>query len=353
MIAAYGEQLLEWLETYTFPTERRFADPDYAALMAEAFVAELLRNGTTTAVTLCSVHPESVDALGRVAERVNLRLVLGKVLMDRNAPPELCDTPERAYHESKQLIERWHERGRLLYAITPRFAPTSSPAQLRVAAELWNEHRSTYLHTHLSENRAEIEWVKSLFSEHESYTAVYDHFGLVTERSIFAHAIHLSEPELALLHERGATVAFCPSANLFLGSGLFPYRAMREAGVRVAIGTDVGAGTSFSLLRTLSEAYKVLQLQGERLSAHQGAYLATLGGARALRLDGWIGNFEPGKEADFVVLDFDSTPLLRLRCAAAAELDERLFALMMLGDDRAVLRTYVAGVMVHARHSGA
>lgn len=343
MIAAYGEQLLEWLERYTFPTERRFRDPVYAAEVAESFLAELLRHGTTTAVALCTVHPESVDALAEVTLAQNLRLVLGKVWMDRNAPADLCDTAERAYADSKQLIARWHERGRLHYAITPRFAPTSTPAQLEAAAALWREHPTTYLHTHLSENQAEIDWVLSLFPGRTSYTDVYDHYGLVTSRSIFAHGVHLTEAELRRLGEQASTLAFCPSANLFLGSGLFPFRQVREAGVRVVLGTDVGAGTSFSLLSTLSEAYKVLQLQRQTLSPHQGFYLATLGGAAALGLDQVVGNFDTGKDADFVVLDFLATPRLRLRLAHSEETEERLFALMMLGDDQAVHATYVAG----------
>lgn len=343
MIAAYGEQLLEWLERYTFPAERRFRDPAYATEVAERFVAELLRHGTTSAVVLCSVHPESVDALAEVALARNLRLVLGKVLMDRNAPADLCDTAERGYSESKRLIARWHERGRLHYAITPRFAPTSTPAQLEAAATLWREHPTTYLHTHLSENQAEIDWVLSLFPGRKSYTDVYDHYGLVTSRSIFAHGVHLSEVELQRLGAQGSTLAFCPTANLFLGSGLFPFQQVRAAGVRVVLGTDVGAGTTFSLLGTLSEAYKVLQLQRQCLSPHHGLYLATLGGAAAIGLDPLIGNFEPGKDADFVVLDFHATPTLRLRLAECGDIDERLFALMMLGDDRAIHATYVAG----------
>lgn len=351
MLAAYGEQLLEWLQNYTYPAELRCRDPEYAAAMAKFFVQELLRNGTTTAAVLCTVHPESVDALGVVAERLNLRLIFGKVLMDRNAPPELCDTPERAYDDSKRLIERWHERGRLLYALTPRFAPTSTPAQLEVTGTLHREHPTTYVHTHLSENHDELAWVSALFPERSSYTDVYDHYGLVTARSIFAHGIHLSRGELELLSERSAAIAFCPTSNLFLGSGLFPLEQVRDAGVSIALGTDVGAGTSFSQLRTASAAYQVLQLQRQRLSAHQGFYLATLGGARAVSLDTHIGNFDPGKEADFVVLDFDATPLLARRSSESPTLEDSLFALMMLGDDRAVRATYVAGRLAHERNS--
>lgn len=348
MIAAYGEQLLEWLERYTFPAERRFREPEYAAEVAEAFVGELVRHGTTTAVVLCSVHPESVDALARVALAQNQRLVLGKVWMDRNAPPDLCDTAERAYTESEQLIARWHGRGRLHYAITPRFAPTSSPAQLEAAAALWREHPTTYLHTHLAENPAEIDWVLSLFPGRASYTDVYDHYGLLTPRSLFAHGVHLAPAEIARLAETGSTLAFCPTANLFLGSGLFRYAEVRAAGIPIVLGTDVGAGTTLSLLGTLSAAYQVLQLQRHCLSPHHGLFLATLGGAAALGLDHVIGNFDSGKDADFVVLDFLSTPTLKRRLAEATHLDERLFALMMLGDDRAIHATYVAGRLAHS-----
>ncbi len=349
MIAAYGAQLLEWLENYTFPTEQRFEDEQYARASAEFFMQELFRNGTTSAVVLGTVHRQSADALASVATRAGARLILGKVLMDRHAPAALCDTAESAYDESRELIERWHGRDRLSYAITPRFAPTCSAEQLAAAARLHAEHPTTYVHTHLSENRNEIEWVHSLFPERANYTDVYDHFGLVGRRSVFAHGIHLSDGELELLARREATIAFCPTSNLFLGSGLFPYERVRAAGVSVALATDVGAGTSFSMLRTLSEAYKVLQLQGFSLSVHHGLYLATLGGAASLVLDSVIGNLEPGKEADFVVLDWDSTPLLALRSREARDFDDRLFALTMMADDRAVAHTYVAGRCAHSR----
>lgn len=349
MIAAHGAQLLDWLESYAFPAERRFADAAHAARMASVFLAELLRNGTTSALVLGTVHPSSVDALASAAEALGMRLIVGKVLMDRNGPPELCDTAEEGYEQSKALIERWHGRARIAYAVTPRFAPSCSPAQLKAAAALLDEHPGTYLHTHLAENKRELEWVASLFPEHESYAAVYGDYGLVRRRSLFAHGIHLDPSELALLGSASASIAFCPTSNLFLGSGLFPLERVRAAGVRVALATDVGAGTSFSLLRTASEAYKVLQLQGVSLGVHEALYLATLGGARALDLDHEIGSLEPGKVADFVVLDPCSTPLLELRWREARDLSEALFALVMLGDDRAIAATYVAGRRVHER----
>lgn len=349
MIASYGEQLLTWLEQYAFPTERRFVDPAFAAEIADFFLAELLRNGTTTAVVLCTVHPQSVDLLAERALRLGLRLVLGKVCMDRNAPEYLRDTAQAAYDDSKALIERWHGTGRLSYALTPRFPPACSDAQMRAVAQLHREHPTTYVHSHLAENKAELAWVAELFPGVRSYTDVYARYDLLTERSIFAHGIHLDDADLASLAAARATIAFCPTSNLFLGSGLFPLARAKRAGVPLAIATDVGAGTSFNLLRTLSEAYKVLQLQGESLSVHAALHLATLGGAQSLGLADAIGSFEPGKEADFIVLDDGATPLLRLRSAHAASLEERLFALMMLADDRVILATYAAGRRVHAR----
>lgn len=349
MIASYGEQLLDWLNTYTFPTEQRFADPVHAREVADVFLAELLRNGTTTALVFGSVHAASVDAFFEAAQALDLRMIAGKVLMDRNAPEGLTDTPESGYADSKALIERWHGKGRLHYAVTPRFAPTSTPAQLALAGRLFHEYPDLYLHTHLSENLKEIEWVKALFPERKGYLDVYDHYRLTGPRAVFAHAVHVCDEECARLAETGSAVAFCPTSNLFLGSGLFDLAKLQRHGVRVGLGTDVGAGTSFSQLQTLNEAYKVMQLQGERLDPFQSLYLATLGGARALYLDDRLGNFTPGKDADFVVLDCRATPLLTYRLAQARSLDEKLFALTMLGDDRTVKETFAAGRSVHRR----
>lgn len=342
MIASYGEQLLDWLERYTYPSEMRFGDPAHAADVASRFVTELLRNGTTTALVFCTVHPGSVDALFTVAEQHDLCLIAGKVLMDRNAPEALSDTPERAYSESSALIERWHGRGRLRYAVTPRFAVTSSPEQLDVAGRLLREHQGLYLHTHLSENPKEIAWVRELFPERAGYLDVYDHHGLCGPRSVFAHGVHLTEAERATLAEAGAAIAFCPTSNLFLGSGLFDLEAAQACGVRVALGTDVGAGTSLSQLRTAGAAYQVLQLQGQRLDPSHALYLATLGGARALYLDDRIGSFAPGKDADFIELDPAATPLLAHRTTGTS-IEEKLFALFMLGDDRGVKQTFIKG----------
>ena len=349
MIASYGEQLLDWLNTYTFPTEQQFADKAHAAEVAGIFLKELLRNGTTTALVFGSVHKQSVDAFFEAAEALNLRMIAGKVLMDRNAPDYLTDTPESGYADSKELIERWHGKGRLHYAVTPRFAPTSTPEQLTLAGKLLGEYPDLYMHTHLSENRKEIEWVKALFPERKGYLDVYDHYKLIGARSVFAHGVHLCDDECKRLAETGSAVAFCPTSNLFLGSGLFDLNKLEQHGVRVGLGTDVGAGTSFSQLQSLNEAYKVMQLQGKKLDPFKSLYLATLGGANALYLDDKLGNFESGKDADFVVLDYNATPLISYRMQQAKTLEERLFALTMLGDDRAIKQTFAAGQSVHCR----
>ena len=349
MIGAFGEQLLEWLTTYTFPVESQFADADYAAEIAQFFVNQLLSHGTTTALVFCTLHPQSVDALFNEALRLNMRLLAGKVMMDRNAPDYLLDTAESSYVQSKQLIERWHGNGRLLYAITPRFAPTSTPEQLAMARRLREEFPTTYLHTHLCENKDEIAWVKSLFPAHKGYLDVYHQHGLTGHNCVFAHCVHLEEQEWDCLKETNSTIAFCPTSNLYLGSGLFKLHKAWRKQVKVGMGTDIGAGTTFNMLQTLNEAYKVMQLQGERLSAYQAFYRATLGGAHSLGLDEKIGSFAVGKEADFVVLDPVATPLQQLRYDNSTTLRDKLFVLLTLGDDRSIYRTYVDGQLVHER----
>ena len=349
MIASYGEQLLDWLNTYTFPTEKQFEDKAHASDVAAIFLKELLRNGTTTALVFGSVHPQSVDAFFEQADKLNLRMIAGKVLMDRNAPDYLTDTAESGYAQSKALIERWHGKGRLHYAVTPRFAPTSTPEQLDLAGKLFGEYPDLYMHTHISENKAEVAWVQELFPARKGYLDVYDHHKLIGPRAVFAHGVHLCDEECARLAETGSAVAFCPTSNLFLGSGLFDLNKLEQHGVRVGLGTDVGAGTSFSQLQSLNEAYKVMQLQGKKLDPFKSLYLATLGGANALYLDDKLGNFLPGKDADFLVLDYNATPLMSYRMQQARSLDEKLFALTMLGDDRAVKETFAAGVSVHRR----
>ncbi|MBE9192733.1 guanine deaminase [Gloeocapsopsis crepidinum LEGE 06123] len=350
MIAAYGEQLLEWLNQYVFPTEAKFKDKAYAQKIAAIFLDELIKNGTTTALVFATVHPQSVDAFFEEASRRNLRMIAGKVMMDRNAPNNLSDTAETAYQESKQLIQKWHKKERLLYAVTPRFAITSTPEQLNLAGKLLAEFPDVYLHTHLSENVNEVEWVKQLFPESQGYLDVYDRTGLVGDRSVFAHGVQLTDAEFQRLSKANSAIAFCPTSNLFLGSGLFKLNKAKcvEHPVKLGLGTDVGAGTSFSLLDTATEAYKVAQLQNQKLSPFQALFLATLGGAKALSLEDKIGNFDVGKEADFVVLDLRATPLMALRNSAItptslAELAEQAFALIVLGGDRAIHATYIMG----------
>ena len=343
VIASYGMQLLDWLERYTYPVEANFHDAERARETAEFFLDELLRNGTTTALVFATVHAQSVDVFFRSAQARNLRMVAGKVLMDRNCPEGLRDTPAQGYRESAELIERWLGQGRLGYAITPRFAVTSSEAQLELAGKLAREHPEAHIQSHMAESRQELARVRELFPSSRNYVDVYDRFGLMRERAVYAHCIHLDAEERRQMALTRAAVATCPTSNLFLGSGLFDFAQAREAGIRVGMGTDIGGGTSFNMLRTLSEAYKVAQLNGQRLSPWQAFYLATLGGAQALGLHDRIGNFEPGKEADFVVLRLDSTFLMARRISTCSTFGEKLFALMMLGDDRAVAATYVMG----------
>src|ERR1700688_2486493 len=347
VIAAGGRQLLDWLENYTFVEERRFADPEHAAEVAEFFLDELARNGTTTALVFCTVHPVSVDAFSAAAARRRLRMMAGKVLMDRNAPPALCDSPERADAESRALIERWHGRDRLLYAITPRFAPTSSGAQLRVAGQLAREFPDAFIHSHLAENYDEIRWVRELFPASRSYLDVYDRFGLLRERAVYAHCIYLDAADRRRLAQSGAAAAFCPTSNLYLGSGLFDIAATDAAGMRFSTATDVGGGSSFSMLRTLDEARKVARLQGQDLHPLRAFYLATLGAARCLKLEDRIGTLDLGREADFIVLDLQSTELIARRTGAARSLSDVLRILMTLGDDRAIKATYILGRQVH------
>ncbi|CAI2035221.1 guanine deaminase [Serratia marcescens] len=347
MIAAYGDQLLDWLNNYTFPTESRYGCERHADAMSAFFLRELLSNGTTTALVFGSVHPQSVDALFSQAQTLNMRLIAGKVMMDRHAPQALLETPEQSYRDTRELIERWHGKGRLGYAITPRFAPTSTPALLAQVQRLREEFPDVWLQTHLSENPQEVAWVKSLFPQSQSYLDVYHRYGMTGGKSVFAHCLHLEEQEWDCLCETRSAIAFCPTSNLFLGSGLFDLQQAWRKRVKLGIGTDVGAGTSFNMLRTLGEAYKVGQLQHYRLSAVEAFYHATLGGARALSLDDKIGNFDVGKEADFVVLDPAVTPLQQLRYANSATPAEQGFVLMTLGDDRNIYRTYVDGKVVY------
>ncbi len=350
VIASYGTQLIDWLHNHTFPVESGFGDKQSFLSTAEFFIDELLRNGTTTALVFGTVHPQSVEAFFDVAGARNLRMICGKVMMDRNAPDELLDTAQSSYEQSRQLIKRWHGKGRLGYAVTPRFAATSTGEQLALAGQLLKENGSVHLHTHLSENQAECRWVRDLFPDRIDYLDVYEHYGLLGKRSVFAHGIHLSDREWSCLGESESSLSFCPTSNLFIGSGLFNLKSADKYGVPVGLGTDVGGGDSFSILRTINEAYKVQQLQQANLSPLRSLYLATLGGARVLNLEQRIGNFEKGKEADFIVLDYRATPLLERKLASCRSLTDRLFAIQMLGDDRAIRETWIMGVKQHSRH---
>ena len=349
MIASHGLQLLDWLEQYTFPTETKFSDREYADGIAEFFCNEILRNGTTTSAVFATVHSESVDAIFEAARSRDLCLIAGKVMMDRNAPENLCDSAEESYRQCSDLIKRWHLNGRSHYAVTPRFAPCSSPEQLTLCGQLLGEHPDLYLQSHVAENRDEVRWVSKLFPQSRSYLDVYDSFGLLGPRSVFAHCIHLDEADRQRMAGSGAAIAFCPTSNLFLGSGLFSLDAACEQDIRVGVATDVGAGTSFSMLQTLNEAYKVCQLSGQDLTPLKAFYLVTLGAARSLYLDHRIGNFNAGKEADFIVIDLRATELMQKRMESALSLEERLFALMMLGDDRCIQATHIMGQRRYSR----
>ena len=351
IIGSYGTQLLEWLNKYTFPAEAKFNDPAHAARIAEFFIAELQRNGTTAASVFCTSAPGSVDAVFEAAQADNMLLLAGKMMMDSHAPASILDTAQASFDDSKALIGRWHKRGRCLYTVTPRFALTSSPQQLELAGALMREHADVRLQSHISENRAEVARAAELYPERANYTDIYDHYGLLDERAIYGHAIHLSDGELRRFHETGANIAHCPTSNFFIGSGLFDIAKARDRArpITVGLGTDVGGGTSFSMLQTMSEAYKMAQLRGISVTAAQSYYLATLGSAQALGIDDRVGKLQLGYAADIAVLDPRATPLLALRADVAESIDELLFALMICADDRAVEATYVAGERVHQR----
>jgi guanine deaminase len=346
IVGCGGTSLLDWLDHHTFPAERRFGDPVHARQVAEFFLAELLRNGTTTAQVFGTVHSASVDAFFAAAQARGLRMIAGKSLMDRNCPPDLQDTAADGERDTRDLIARWHGKGRLGYAITVRFAPTSSEEQLASAGRLAAEFPDVHVQSHLAENVGEVDWVGELFPQDRSYTAVYERHGLLRPRATYAHCIHLDDADRRCLAGHGAVAAFCPTSNLYLGSGLFDPAAADATGLHFSIATDVGAGTSFSLLRTLDEACKVARLQSQSLSSLRAFYLLTLGNARSLQFDNHIGSFQPGREADFVVIDPRATPMLGYRVAQCGSLSEVLQALIVLGDDRAIAGTYVMGQRV-------
>jgi len=349
VVASWGEQLLDWLNTYTFPAEVQFADPAHAERMARGFFDLILGHGTTTAVAFCSVHPTSADAYFAEAARRNMRMIGGKVMMDRNAPEGLTDTAQRGYDETKALIERWHGKGRGSYAISPRFAITSTPAQLEAAGALVGEHPDAYVQTHLSENRDEIDFTLSLYPDAPDYLGIYERYGLVSDKTLLGHAIHLEPREIELLTATGGQPVFCPTSNLFLGSGLFDDAGLRAKGILNGIATDIGAGTSYSMLQTLNEGYKILQLQNQKLHPLRAFHWITRGNAEVLGQVDQIGTLDAGTEADIVVLNAKATPAMALRAEAATSLSEELFILQMLGDDRAVAETYVAGEAMKPR----
>ena len=343
VIASYGTELLDWLETYTFPAEMRHADPAVAAAGAELFLDALLAHGSTSAVVFPTVHVGSTEALLAGAHRRGMRLVTGKVLMDRHAPDGLRDDVTGAERDSRDLIRRWHGSGRLAYAMTVRFAPTSTPGQLAMAGRLMAEVPGLYMQTHVAENRAEVAWVAELFPEARSYLDVYHRAGLLNERAVLAHGIWLDDADRALLADTGAQIAHSPSSNLFLGSGLIGWPELEAAGARVSLASDVGGGTSLSMLRTLADAYKVQALRGVRLTAWKALHGATLGAAEALGLSNEIGRLEPGCLADLALWDWAAGPVATHRDARVRQLHERVFAWMTLGDERNLAATWVAG----------
>jgi guanine deaminase len=343
VIASYGAQLLEWLEKYTFVQEQKFADPAHAARNAEFFLDELARNGTTTACAYCTAHPSSAEALFAAAHKRNVGMIAGNAVMNRNAPPGLLAPAATAIADSRGLIQRWHGTGRQRYAVTPRFPVTSTDEQLAALGALLDEFPTVLMQSHLDENKNEIATIKRLFPNDASYTAVYNRFGLLGPRSLMGHCIHMTDDEVALMRDTRSVAVFCPTSNLFIGSGLFDYERLKSAGIRIALATDVGGGTSYSMLRTAAEAYKVLQLQEQNFPALTAFDLMTRGNAAAIGLTEEIGTIAPGAFADLVVLDARATPAMAYRMEVARDLEEELFVLMTLGDDRAVRQTYIAG----------
>ena len=347
VIGSFGAKLLDWLEKYTFVEEQKFGDRAHCERIADWLFDTLLRHGTTTGVAYCSVHKTSADVYFEKAEQRGLCMIGGKVMMDRNAPDALCDTPQSSYDDSKSLIEKWHTKSRLHYAISPRFAITSTPEQLEASQALVSEHPDCYMQTHISENVDEIAFTKSLYPKARDYLDVYEAYGLLGKKSLFGHCIHLEERERKVMAESGSVAVFCPTSNLFLGSGLYDMEGLEELGVRVSVATDIGGGTSYSMLKTMDEAYIVLQLRNQVMNPLKSFYLMTLGNAQALSLEDKIGTLEVGTDADIVVLNSQATPAMKLRMETVESLYEELFVLQTLGDDRAVDQVYVAGSPSH------
>ncbi|APE42855.1 guanine deaminase [Sulfitobacter alexandrii] len=349
IIASWGKRLIDWLNSYTFPEEMRLADPDYAGEIAARYLDLVLAEGTTTVASYCTIHPHSVDAFFEAAAARGMAVVAGKTCMDRNAPEGLRDTPQSAYDDSNALIGRWHGRGRATYAITPRFSPTSTPEQLAALGALWQAHPGCLMQTHLSEQTDEIAWVRGLYPQARDYLDTYEAHGLLGDRAVYGHAIHLEPREIDRLSETGAALVHCPTSNTFIGSGLFDLAGLSARGVPLGLATDTGGGSSFSMLRTMAAAYEIGQLRGTPLHAAQLVWLATAGSARSLHLQGRIGSIESGHDADLAVLNLASSPAIAQRHARAADMWESLFATIMMGDDRAIADVWVSGRQVRAR----
>ena len=348
MIASWGKRLIDWLNTYTFPEEMKFADPAYAVEIASRYFDLTLSNGTTTVCSYCTIHPESVDAFFGEARTRGLRAYAGKTCMDRNAPDGLTDTAQSAYDDSKRLLQKWHGVDRLSYVVTPRFSPTSTPDQLVAMGALWAEHPDCLMQTHLSEQTDEVAWVKSLFPTARDYLDTYEAHGLLGPGALFGHAIYLEPREIDRLREVDASLIHCPTSNTFIGSGLFDMDGLSALGHRIGLATDTGGGSSFSMLRTMAAAYEVAQLRGRALHPAELWWLATQGAARSLRADDRIGNLAPGMEADIAVIDLTSTPAIAQRAARAGDIWEALFPTIMMGDDRAVKAVWIGGRLLRS-----
>jgi len=341
IIASWGKRLIDWLEGYTFPEESRFFDPAYAKAIAAQYLDLVLSNGTTTVTSYCTSHPGSVTAFFEAAAHRGMRVAAGKTCMDRNVPEALRDTAQTAYDDSKALLDTWHGKGRAHYVVTPRFAPTSTPAQLEAMGALWSEHPDCLMQTHLSEQVEEIAWVQELFPKARDYVDVYDGFGLLGSRGLYGHAIHLDPRERDRLREVGAALVHCPTSNTFIGSGLFDMTLADT--MRVGLATDTGGGSSFSMLRTMAAAYEVQQLRGRALHPAELVWLATEGSARALEMADKVGTLAQGSDADLVVLNLASTPAIAQRARRADDVWGALFPTIMMGDDRAVQAVWVMG----------
>ncbi|WP_227270581.1 guanine deaminase [Roseobacter weihaiensis] len=343
IIASWGKQLIDWLNTYTFPEEMRFGDPDYARAIADRYLELTLAQGTTTVCSFTTIHPASVDAFFAAAAARGLRTVAGKTCMDRNAPEGLRDTAQTAYDDSKALLNRWQGRERASYAITPRFSPTSTPEQLAALGALWAEHPDCLMQTHLSEQVPEIAWMRSLYPQARDYLETYEAHGLLGPRAIYGHAIHLEPREIDRITDCGAALAHCPTSNSFIGSGLMDVAGLAARGIPLGLASDTGGGSSFSMLRTMAAAYEIAQLRGTALHPAQLMYLATAGAARSLYLHDRIGRLAPGIEADLTILDLASTPAIAQRSAEAKDIWEALFPTLMMGDDRAIADVWIGG----------